>query len=490
MKQLDAGTPAGSFELVLTRATDQAGLTWRDKIRPQDTVVIQMMNYQGPTNSPTGAGEMHTVMIGLVDTVTDTTRLSSQGIPQRRIVVRGRDFGKLMSAGAVTYWSFAGAQILNMEAFAQASAFIGPPHVVIERLLEEVFERFMRIQLDVAGTKEQFWNTFAYRLESYGTETPLGFDYQFLGGEGTFWSFLSKVASPPFHELFLDTRRVADTVVGQDNPAAGVSAKVPVTTLGQDASAPTLILRPPPFPYLPAPAATALSEHIISEINGDTVTLLTPVTVMPDVSPWDALPVHEAGTDDLVGEPFDQQLSMSDLEQCNVYLVFPHYIGLKEKEWLERVSPVIDRAKFQKYGYKLYMPATTLLKDPASPGDSIVGFYQALTWRLASWHVFNDRFLSGTKTFKLLPHVHIGERLRDYSVDDQPHEFYIESVSHHFIQNEKATTTLGLTRGLSLDDHAHYSTLLREAGLTAPEGAAAIRDVYSRLMHAGQQFPQ
>ena len=85
-KSLSPERPAGAFEIRLARREDDdRGRTWMDKIRPQNVVVIQMMNHQG-TIGAHGAGEMHTVMIGLVDTVTDTTGITSRGVPQRQVV--------------------------------------------------------------------------------------------------------------------------------------------------------------------------------------------------------------------------------------------------------------------------------------------------------------------------------------------------------------------------------------------------------------------
>lgn len=473
-KRLSSGSPAGTFEIVLALTLDADRRTWKDKIRPQDTVVIQMMNYQARTGAH-GAGEMHTVMIGLVDTISESTVLTAQGLPQRAMTVRGRDFAKLFVHGMVTYWSFAGAEILGLRAFVSAAELNAAPHEVIERLLEGLFERFTRIALNVKGTTEQIWNLLAYRLQSFGTAIPAGLDYQFLGGEGSWWNFLHKVASPPFHELFLDTRRIRDTVVGQDNPTAGVIAKTPVTPLGRDAAAPTLILRPTPFPYLAPPVTPEVTVREMSGVRVD----------------WDALVRHEVGQDDLIGEPVERHLSVSDTEQWNVYLVFPEYVGLNSKQWLLSVAPVVDVNKFQRYGYKLYMPHTTLLKSPTtdSPFDPWVGFYRTLTWRLASWHAFNDRFESGTMTYKLLPHIHIGERLLDQSQEWTPKEYYIESVTHQFIQHERATTTLGVTRGLTPTDYKAYIELLREIGLENPIGVSEVRDAYRRVIESSQRPP-
>lgn len=458
-KRLGADTPAGVFDLRLTDARDATGRTWQDRLRPQDVVVIQMMNYQGRTG-PNGEGEMHTAMIGFVDTITAMADITAQGIPQRQIQVRGRDAGKLFIAGMVTGFARFGASLLGKAEFAPLEYFNAKPDVLIQRLLKAVYEKILRIQVMANGTKTDFWDLLGYRLETFGGEFPGGLDAQFIMGEGTFWSHFTKVASPPFHELFVDTRRVQGAFEGTE-----ITAETAVRTLGEDASAPVLFLRPAPFAYLKPDGKTSVLQ------------------------PWEDLTVHTVGDDDLAGEPFSEMLSVSDVEQWNVYLVFGQYSGLDQQQFLQVAKPIVDREKFTRYGYKPMLPTTTLVRPEQHQGPWL-DFYDRLAWRLASWHCLNDRFLSGTKTFKLLPHVHIGERLSDVSGGHEPRQFYIESVSHHFIQHERATTTLGLTRGLSVEDYRRYHSLLTGIGLTTPQHASEITDLYRSLISPGQQPPQ
>jgi len=116
-KSLSPESPAGVFDLTLVHSRDAQGRTWLDKVMPQDTVVLQMSNCHGEIDPNTGAGQLHTVMIGFVDTVTKQTAVTSAGKLQRAIRIRGRDAGKLFIHGMVTYWSFLGASIVGAAQF-------------------------------------------------------------------------------------------------------------------------------------------------------------------------------------------------------------------------------------------------------------------------------------------------------------------------------------------------------------------------------------
>ena len=485
-KSISAERPAGAFEIrLVNRKDDDRGRTWMDKVHPQDVVVIQMMNHQGTTGKH-GAGEMHTVMIGLVDTITESTGISSRGVPQRQIVVRGRDMGKLFTHGIVTYWNFLGATTLGAQEFIVAAKLNDTPDQVIERLLKDIYQRFLHISLVVHGESKEFWDYLGYQLLSYGAELPFGLDKNFLMSEGTFWSFFVKAASLPFHELFIDTRRQSE-VSNVLETQEGSTSSVPLRTLGKDGSAPTLVMRPTPFPYLTPPPLTGKIAPLPPQSDPNVLQLpnidVTPEQVVMG-SAWDALVQHEIGDDDLTGESIDDGVSRSDAEQYNVYLVFPHYAWLPERQFLLNVPAVIDEARFHKYGYRPLMPYSTLIQAPGYDGanDPMIQFYTKLTWRLASWHVFNDTFLSGYKTFKLQPQIHVGEKLLDRSTwKVRPEVYYVESVSHHFVQNEKATTTVGLTRGLSKDDYEKYAQFLLEPGKLGYASGGTIRETWIKL---------
>lgn len=459
-KRLGVEAPAGVFELQLTRTLDASGRTWHDKISPQDLVVIQMMNYTGQSGEH-GAGELHTVMIGLVDTIQTLTVMSSRGEPHRVIRVRGADFGKIFRTGVVTYWSFLGAALLSnvgsMQNFIDASQLIARPDVIASRLMSSLFERFMDIRFVVKQHSHSIFELLAKQLESYGGEIPAGLDLQFLNGEGSFWSFFVKIASPPFHELFVDTRRSTDTLV---QPIKGATTiKASRLKLGKDGSNPVLVMRPTPFPYM--------------KPVGSVVT-----------TPWDRLRKHTINTGDVEAQAYDQVVSRSDEEVFNMYLTYAQYPWIPDQPWLLSVPAIIDLARFKRYGFRPLMPKTSILqaKDMDSKKDPMGIFYTALNWRLASWNVMNDTFQSGYKTCRLLPHVHIGDRLIDQSDwQDSPMEYYIETVVHHYVYNERATTTMGLTRGLRSSVYKTISQVLKQQGLkTVPSDA--VMDQFKKMV--------
>ncbi len=471
-KHLHYANPAGRFSLTLVHRPDSRGRTWADRVQPQDLVVIQMLNYGQPAG-PHGQGQQHTVMIGLVDTITIVARVDGSGKPQRQIAVKGQDFGKLFQRGNVTYWSFAGASLVGAAEFVAQEQLNGHPHTVAEVLLTELFFKFMKPEWVFNQQTVTFKDILGYALSSYQSLFPGGLDWQFILSEQAFWSFFVKVASVPFHEVFIDTRRTADMgPESADNPlsrpprpsqrdlSAGVLearrpstvpsqsiVHLPTKTYGRDASAPFVVLRPPPFPEL-APSK------------------------LVDVSPWEALPQHVISVEAAGLETQDHTISRGDQEQFNLYLVFPRGGIIPEFPYLLYVPPIIDRPKFHHYGYRPLMPHVSLLNMPSkTTNDPWLGFYDELAWRLAGWNVLNDVFWSGTKTFQLMPHLHVGERLLDQSTwqtapgsREAGQEFYIESIRHEFVTHQQAKTMVGVTRGLSaLQAHAYDSTLSQAA---------------------------
>jgi hypothetical protein len=489
-KRLSIDAPAGVFEIQLSKDKDKNGETWRDKVRPQDTVVIQMMNYQGRSDS-TGAGQMHTVMIGFVDTISIGTSISPKGIPQRVIVVRGTDFGKIFKTGVVTYWTFLGATLLD-DKTGKAYNFVDPrklsqhPNQIAATLVEELFSRFMDIRFTVRQKQYTIFDMLRQQLESYG-DFPANLDMQFLSGEGNFWSFFVKLCSPPFHELWVDTRRSVDVLVNPDEELdATFTTRDAHLLLGRDGSCPTLIMRPTPFPYLKPPAPVTFKILPTEPQSG--VLLLPEVTVTDRLerTRWDGLRRHVVGSNPLAGEPYDEMLSISDQEAHNFYLIYGHYPALPEKPYLLSVPGIIDRKRFKRYGYKPMIPTSSLLqtKEMGTPDDPLGVFYSDLTWRLASWNVLNDLFESGYKSFKLLPHIHVGDVITDESDwQDSTKQFYVETVVHHYRYNVRATTTLGLTRGLTTKEYADIGEVLLDQGLERMPPSEVV-DTYNQLTGA------
>lgn len=478
---------AGTFELHFACTRDAQGRTWADKIHPQNLVVIQMMHHSGALG-PDGAGELHTVMIGLVDHVTDGVAMNNRGVPNRSIVVRGRDATKMLTTGMVTYWNFLGAALLGAAQHTDIARFNDTPSRIARELLETLVVKFLQTTVRINGAPTQLWDLLGYDLSSYEAELPAGLDAKFTAGEGSFWQFFVKLASPPFHELFVDTRRrkTLDTNGGRETRA-------PRFTLGKDQSCPVLMLRPTPFPYITPPVRSLLGTIPDNKLVEPDGTLNVPevhVIAERDGLTWDGLIRHEIGHQDgLRGEPIQEQLSVSDAEQYNLFLPLPSYPVLPDNMFLLSVPPIFDRARFHRYGYRPLTPSCALLQ-PKQSGDvnePIWDFYISLAWRLASWYVLNDQFRSGTKLIQLSPHIHVGERLVDRSPwQHRTYEYYVESVTHRFMFGQSATTTLGLTRGLPEESYLRISEVLSEQGLEqlAP---TKVSQTYRDLMGQAQR---
>lgn len=501
-KHLHYAQPTGHFSLTLAHRVDSRGRSWADRLRPQDLVVIQMQNF-GQRPGPHGQGELHTVMIGLIDSIRVAAGTSETGTPVRQIVVTGSDFGKLFQRGNVTYWSFLGAATVGASEFIMPHYLNGQPHMVMTHLIKELFFKFMRPSWVFRNTTVNFEDVLGYALTSYQSEFPGGLDWQFIQSEAAFWSFFIKVASPPFHEIYLDTRRVSSFMnKGDSHPLARAerankeiplasdgtpllqafrgdipsdsAIRLPLITYGADNSAPFVILRPPPFPDV-AP-------------GGITVNL----------APWNSLPTHVIDRDEIGFEAQQQDLSRSDTEIFNLYLIHPRGSIIGETQYLLNVPPLLDRRRFHQYGYRPLMVQTTLLQYPNNENgnDPWLVFYQDLLWKLAGWNVLNDYYWSGTMSYPLMPHVHIGERLIDRSTwmtasGAQPsaRSFYIESIRHEFYAHQRASTKIGVTRGLREAEDQVYASMLQGVAGELTDIGFDVRQQYLDLIHRGQEVP-
>lgn len=501
-KHMHYGNPAGEFSLTLVYQPDSRGRTWADRIFPQDLVVIQMMNH-GQKLGPHGQGQQHTVMIGLVTNVREAGGVGSDGTPRRNITVSGKDFGKLFERGNVTYWSFAGASQLGAAEFIPQHMLNDQPHRVVQRLLTDLFFKFMRPEWVFNSSTVRFEDVIGLALTSYQAQFPGGLDWQFILSEQAFWSFFIKTASVPFHEIYIDTRRTAD--MGHDSSShplgrepvkevkdyvkdaegffnlqsirtsvpSDAIVQLPAQTYGADKSAPFLIFRPPPFPSL-SPDRT--------------VTL----------APWDNLPEHIFSMDVSGFEAQAHEVGRDDSESFNLYLVYPRGGVLGDFQYLLNVPPLMDEQRFKRYGYRPLMPHVDLLMMPESSGgsDSWLNFYNTLMWQLAGWNVLNDHYYSGSIAYPLIPHVHVGERLLNdaswqpaYGVSGSGRQYYIESVRHEFIANTRATTRLGVTRGLHASEAEVYDSLIQgQAGQLTEIGLNA-RQKYIDIIRKGQLAP-
>lgn len=502
-KHVHYGNPAGEFTLTLVYQPDSRGRTWADRIFAQDLVVIQMMNH-GQRPGPHGQGELHTVMIGLVTNVREAGGVGADGVPQRNITVSGKDFGKLFERGNVTYWSFAGASSqLGAAEFIPQHMLNDQPHRVAQRLVTDLFFKFMKPQWTFNSSAVTFEDVLGMALTSYQAQFPGGLDWQFILSEQAFWSFFVKVASVPFHEIYIDTRRVADMGhASPGNPLARDPIKqeknyvqdadgryvleairtsvpsdaiihIPKQTYGLDKSAPFLVMRPPPFPSL-SPQRTV------------------------DMAPWDNVPEHIFSMEDSGFEARAHTVSRDDSESFNLYLVFPRGGVLSDFQYLLNVPPLLDEQRLRKYGYRPLMPHVDLLMMPESSGgsDTWLGFYAVLLWQLAGWNVLNDHYYSGELTYPLIPHVHVGEKVVNNAtwqpsdgVNGSGRQYYIESVRHEFVTNQRASTRLGVTRGLHTSEADVYDSLIQGQAGQLTEIGLDVRQKYLDIIRDGQLSP-
>lgn len=193
----DLVQPAGSFQITLVPRTDPQGRTWFDKIHPFDFVEISFKGIKDEKE--------FVVMRGLIDFVSKSEGYEG-GTPNRQISVNGRDLGCLLTDFQIYYMPELGRQEA-VRAQMKVLAWEVDPKLIVNA--KEAFEFlwrywFQHIDLTVQA-KPAPLRISQYLMQSAesfipGNYTSLFFLMQYQGSWlGAFQQFQDK----PFHEFFL-----------------------------------------------------------------------------------------------------------------------------------------------------------------------------------------------------------------------------------------------------------------------------------------------
>lgn len=117
--------------------------------------------------------------------------------------------------------------------------------------------------------------------------------------------------------------------------------------------------------------------------------------------------------------------------------------------------------------------------------------------RLYNWYVNNYLFFAGELKVVGHPDYRIGDRLFYENVYDGVNwEFYIESVEHNFSLTEGYTTTLGVTRGVRVEDRFDFGIRFDppvgpseefEGGYIGEASIAALREAAENMSRSGSE---
>ena len=262
--------PAGTFQLELLdegRYTNQSGFSWERIIRPNTFIWIDMQrpglpavsndrtDHNQPIIDKDRAGSAHRVMVGFVDTVTGTASMAG-GKPNRRVLIQGRDVGKLLvnaeikNAFAVSLAAHKAGlnlDILDKEipwgvrspaetikSYWNARLF-GDRSIERGRLTGDGMIRFrlgpanydnQKAGYGVSGETVGKMNTTTDQVVRYHMATPddvtnIFQDTSELQFDGNYFNFFKRLVGIPFNEIFIDTRFDHENVVRKEDATAG-----------------------------------------------------------------------------------------------------------------------------------------------------------------------------------------------------------------------------------------------------------------------------
>ncbi len=264
------------------------------------------------------------------------------------------------------------------------------------------------------------WGLFVFATENW-----------YLMKQGPIWGILQGLAEPDVHEFFLTY---------QPDPNASEYREIP-----------TLVFRPRPWPGPPAAAVTA-------KVTGAPV---------DDDSIWRQLDVVMTGVPTGPGAALRVGSSRSDASRANTFFV--SLSGAQDSNptgmSYERVALGfrMDDNLIKRYGFSSRQVSigSYLKADPSYFDVILPSVLDRVAWQEAPLPFLLDQ----VHDFPLMPGIHIGSVLEDYSENASlPSTGYVISVSHSISGSPKglqAQTSVGITRGLD--------------GVTADQYPAAVR---------------
>lgn len=393
--------PAGTWSLTTTidrKPVRGRGATWADIITPMDHVEIALR--------ATPRDPWTVTMRGFVDNVRYVDAVSpSDGIPRRRVVINGRDFGKIWLEFKIFYLLEL-QQVPLEDATSQRYWGITPKNWPPSEFLNELNTKLVAPK--IAKLQEHNKNVVipTVRCTVPNKYRVNGWESSFQTFQGPLYNLMQMYAAPPYTEFLI-----------RDLPGLGQAETVwrwaPLLSRGN---------------------RLALPSH------GD----LPPVKIL-----------HAS-------EIYNYNVGTSDNDRYTYFWARPsQYTGTDSSVMSKVQYPGhIDGAGIDLYGYKpleQVFPMYAVVPD-ANPAGAVAppqtrDFWGPQLVELTEW--LADSFIWAVEQFEgdiqgpIRPDFVVGEYV---DVPEENRRLYVEGVSHSFTVGQHPTTVLTVTRGLTLDD--------------------------------------
>ncbi|MCS7242941.1 hypothetical protein [Candidatus Caldatribacterium sp.] len=439
------GFGVNQFQITLVDKQDRKGRTWLDRIYPHDLVVIRM--------GRPGESGLKTMMVGIVKSVTKTTSLSgSPESPQveRQVVVTGTEITSISS----THYLF-GETSLTPAIRELINQFTGEFHrkiktlytVIHEDLVENSFGEvheligkyvnsillndFRMVRVPFTGKTLADYIRFtgnSFRIRPDQKLIIYGLYYSQFSGSGA--QFIDQALQKPFNEII--TRYSSDDTS--------------LTLL--DVPTCHMILRPSPFVYdVNLPSLT--SGHELRNVGMVDRTKVT---------------VHTISDLDVIAENITRGSEFSH----NFFIVGPNVPEALGVLIEFNLVPVTDFEHIKKYGFNPILmkfdylvtkeTIEALNKVPENKEEVVIRTDRILATDLANvlkqWYIRSCEFLSGTLQIRGNANINEGDAIlyapQDFGNGERKFLFYVDGVSHLFVNFETYVTYLELSRGVEV----------------------------------------
>jgi hypothetical protein len=464
------GEPAGRFSVVLSAQGFSQGGGWKDVLRAGDMVVIEMgpdrpqpqdTFYAGHTQGLSG---VEIVMIGTIDDIRFASKIGSDGRPEQRVTITGRDFVKYLVDDMILFqpwWKPVKALLKWKDVLTEFPkvGWAGTPAAIFDLILNNwLFSQF-DVEFDVTtkgpvtalGTRK-LSQILRYVLDG---DTPvLPYSQNLMSFEGTPWAMMQIVQNAPWYVLHLDVRRANDiALLSSRGPPGKVidSAKRPAT--------------PSVEPRTPTTWNTSLGTF------NSQVALLFYRNPWSNrhYEDWTRLPTRVITDDDII--EFDLGRTIDDV--FNRWQVLAAWPGLNRTLGAEQADKLEAVELERRYGLRPRDLRTTFAYDSRDPSGARIT--DRFTELARDWDILAGNFLNGRLTIKGMAAARCGDRLH-YDQPNRTHrgiDFYVEEVTQEWQALTSWRTVLGVTRG---QPHRDAGQKLFDAeGNVVPETVDAMR---------------
>lgn len=389
-------------------------------------------------------GQIIDTMLGLIDSIKESTQRTGQGQRSETYTITGRDFGKVFEQTQLFVNFYHNPQsplrsataLMRLMLQGQGTNIAGTPEHFVRLLMEEwvgnsgVAEAQWRMPQSLSG--EFFGNFVNTRI---GIESMRDLEngialapelFKVDSQKGSLWDSMQQYSNPALNELFVDYA-----------PSTSFRSPEPL-----DNQIPAVWLRERPFPTRSDDGRT---QH----------------------AKWDRLPTHTLKPGDVVSRDIAKGGASHRFNYWTVQLQGPGSESYNVQEFLQRGIdgvqpgfpgniPIWNDQSIQTHGVRPYTLSSRFLPIPlGDEAKSELLRSQNNVYRLAArflkkvhdWYVIAPFELSGTiATSRVFPEIRIGQRVREERAEGTI-VYYVEGVQHTYNYPGPGKTTLTLTRG-------------------------------------------